>query len=339
MSKKPEKVFAIGLPKTGTNSITNVFTDLGFKTKHYIAHNFEEKSSKYDFISDVLASIRFEWLDRAYPGSKFILTVRELNSWLDSCRNHFKREAGGIMGKVREELFGVNVWDEELFRETYNRHFRNVRTYFQGRDNLLILDILGGDKPDRMEDFLGFDVNVGSFPKKNVRSYNWKSAYLNNILMSRREVAMIRRYLNPTNTMLEWGAGGSTVYFPLFVKKYYSIEHDSRWYDKVKPQILYNVSMFLEDIHCQSNHKCLKRENCEEYVEKVNELDTEFDRVLIDGRGRRFCAEEVLPYLHNDSLVFIHDFWNRKRYHSVLEHYEVVDAIKNGQSLVVLRPK
>ena len=46
-----------------------------------------------------------------------------------------------------------------------------------------------------------------------------------------------------------------------------------------------------------------------------------FDKVLIDGRARAFCAEYVLKYLHADSLVFIHDYHDRFFYHGTIEKY------------------
>ena len=47
-----------------------------------------------------------------------------------------------------------------------------------------------------------------------------------------------------------------------------------------------------------------------------------FDRVLIDGRARAACATYILRHLTPDSVVFIHDYVTRTRYHSVVEqHY------------------
>ena len=57
--------------------------------------------------------------------------------------------------------------------------------------------------------------------------------------MDDSEILLILKHLYYTDTMLEWGSGGSTLYFPYFVKKYYSIEHDTEWSKKIelkKPQ-------------------------------------------------------------------------------------------------------
>lgn len=48
---------------------------------------------------------------------------------------------------------------------------------------------------------------------------------------------MIESYLQPTDVMLEFGAGYSTVWFSQFVKEYYSIEHNATWFDEIKTHI------------------------------------------------------------------------------------------------------
>ena len=68
-------------------------------------------------------------------------------------------------------------------------------------------------------------------------------------------------------------------------------------------------------------------------------LKKKFDLVLIDGRARPQCAEKVIPYLSDDAVVFIHDFWKRPDYSWVLNLYDEVESIKNGQSIVALRLK
>ena len=54
------------------------------------------------------------------------------------------------------------------------------------------------------------------------------------VLMGKDEIAIIRGHLQPSHVMLEWGAGGSTVYYPQFVAAYFSVEHDRGWFRKVK---------------------------------------------------------------------------------------------------------
>ena len=80
-----------------------------------------------------------------------------------------------------------------------------------------------------------------------------------------------------------------------------------------------------------------KREQLKEYIEIVHKLGVPlFYKVFIDGRARQWCAEEVLSYINNSSIVFIHDFYTRERYHTILDFYEKIDGIKK---LIVLRKK
>ena len=43
------------------------------------------------------------------------------------------------------------------------------------------------------------------------------------------QIETVVKYLNENDIMLEYGAGGSTMYFPKYVKDYYSIEHEEKW--------------------------------------------------------------------------------------------------------------
>ena len=62
--------------------------------------------------------------------------------------------------------------------------------------------------------------------------------------MSKAEALKAESYIKDKDKMLEWGAGGSTLYFPQLLKTYVSIEHDIKWYDIIKPQIQTNVEFY-----------------------------------------------------------------------------------------------
>ena len=62
-----------------------------------------------------------------------------------------------------------------------------------------------------------------------------------------------------------------------------------------------------------------------------------FDVALVDGRFRVQCAIKLLPYLHDDSVLLMHDFWVRiKSYGAVLEYYDVIGY---ARSVVALKKK
>ena len=156
-----------------------------------------------------------------------------------------------------------------------------------------------------------------------------------NIMMQDSEIDFIEGYLNKEQTMLEWGSGWSTARFSTLVKKYYSIEHDKEWYNKMSEEIkkekLDNITYRhieittpIEDLY-EIDPEYVKQYSEEliidglerqyqEYIDEVDNLGVDkFDVVLIDGRARNYCLGKVIPYLHEDSHVFIHD-WHRKEY-------------------------
>lgn len=155
------------------------------------------------------------------------------------------------------------------------------------------------------------------------------------------EIFLVLKHLYYTDTLLEWGSGGSTTYFPHFVKKYYSIEHDGDWYNELKSEIPSNVELY--HVPWDSPRTIpTQRNQFKTYIEYVDKLNIKkFDKVFIDGRARGWCAEYVLKYLHEDSIIFIHDFWNRPQYHVVFNWYDEVDSIKTEglQTIIALQPK
>lgn len=174
--------------------------------------------------------------------------------------------------------------------------------------------------------------------------------------MSEAEVRVILRYLRPEDLMLEWGCGGSTLKFSRHVARYCSIEHDLDWHSQVRAAIedrgLVNVTLLLVPPNLPldgppnyARPSADRYAQFKDYIEAVDRFgDLPFDRVLIDGRSRPECAAKVLPRLAPGAIVFIHDFFNpkydREPYHAlVLRDYEVVDAVREGQSLAVLRPR
>jgi len=174
--------------------------------------------------------------------------------------------------------------------------------------------------------------------------------------MSETEVRMVLGHLRPEHTMLEWGSGGSTLEFSRHVARYCSVEHDPVWHARVRAAVeargLANVALVLVPPNLPldglPNYARTPEERYaqfKDYIEAVDRFGVpQFDRVLIDGRSRPECAARVLPRLAPGSVVFIHDFFNpkydREPYHAlVLRDYELIDAVREGQTLAVLRPR
>lgn len=157
--------------------------------------------------------------------------------------------------------------------------------------------------------------------------------------MSEQEIKVISGTLNKNDIMLEWGSGGSTNYFPQFVKEYYSIEHDETWFNQIRPGVPANVNYHFVPVDSALT-KVTKKHQVQTYIDFVDHFKVKkFDKVLIDGRGRGWCAEKIIPYLKEDSIVFIHDYWERPNYHIVERWFDIVDFVKEGQSIVALKLK
>lgn len=164
-----------------------------------------------------------------------------------------------------------------------------------------------------------------------------------NIWMASKEIDTIEKYLSPTDVMLEWGAGGSTLYFSKFVKGYYSIEHDKEYYNNIILSIPRNSNVDIRLVPNNSPRSYLtKREEFQDYILAVADFGKKFDKVLIDGRARQWCGIEVLNYIDNNSIVFVHD-WVRERYHLLLLYYNIIEKIdsefKDANGLAVLKKK
>ncbi|MGH8883603.1 MAG: sulfotransferase family protein [Egibacteraceae bacterium] len=189
-SPKSFKVFGLGLSRTGTRSLTEALHVLGFDTVHYPTDRATLDTlvrgdarfpllEHYDGITDITVSPYYEDLDRAWPGSKFVLTVRDEDSWLRSCHSHWtnswawKQEGKGEEHRVYMEtqrfleaaVYASYEFHEDRFRRAYRRHIDNVTRYFAGRDDdLLVLDIAAGDGYERLAPFLGVPMPDQLFP-------------------------------------------------------------------------------------------------------------------------------------------------------------------------------
>lgn len=175
-------VFGVGLAKTGTSSLNRALQILGLRSIHYpdpatmLSGRFEQALEGYDAATDITVSAFFPELDRRYPGSRFILTVREADAWIDSIGLHIRRLQQEELtpehpkGRVREIIFGTVGWDETLFRRALARHTRNVEDYFAHRPrDLLIVDLCSGPEWAPLCTFLNRPIPSVPFPHENKR--------------------------------------------------------------------------------------------------------------------------------------------------------------------------
>jgi hypothetical protein len=176
------KVFVLGLQKTGTTSMGDALTFLGYRTtgpnfifrtdlSSSLNMRMEEVLHNYDAFQDNPWCMTYKEVFQLYPQSKFILTVREPCSWLDSLKRHYRhREFEPMMYHV----FGkdlIEPWNDEKLLEFYSRHILNVKKYFdRSPDSLLTIDLSKDDCWVDICQFLRCAVPAIDFPHSNSSS-------------------------------------------------------------------------------------------------------------------------------------------------------------------------
>lgn len=189
---RPRKVFGIGLSRTGTTSLTRALGYLGIRCKHY-PHDPVTKSElwsensrlslleRYDAITDISIVPFYQTLDRLYPGSQFILTERDEQSWLLSMYKHFRSlqrddystESAywDFTQAIIEKVYGGMTFDRERLRTRMRAHTAAVERYFAGRaDDLLVMNIVAGDGWEKLCSFLNLPTPPLRFPRSNAGS-------------------------------------------------------------------------------------------------------------------------------------------------------------------------
>lgn len=179
----PSKIFCIGLNKTGTTSLHLALEAMGLQSLHWageaayldvlrakregrrLLHYVGEGWDAYSDIETL--SRHFEVADQHYPGSSFILTVRNREAWLDSRRRHVERNR---RNKANGTYAGRYLRVEpEAWRIEWDEHLRRVTDYFACRPgDLLVVDVCGIEGYGRLAPFLGLPIPAGGFPVANV---------------------------------------------------------------------------------------------------------------------------------------------------------------------------
>lgn len=171
------KVFCVGLHKTGTSTIGAALLKLGYSVLgcrldmvHFLSQGNTtaplQLAGRYDALQDVPWACLYKELDACYPGSRFILTVRDESAWLESAKRHF----GSMHIPLHEWIYGEGtlVGNESLYLERYQNHQIEVRNYFVNRPNdLLIFDLARGDGWDELCHFLDLKKPLSKFPHEN----------------------------------------------------------------------------------------------------------------------------------------------------------------------------
>jgi len=103
------KIFVLGLTHTGKNSLDAALEKLGYTYKHYpYPDKVLELAKQFDVLSDTPVIPFMEKLDALYPDARFIITVRDMKSWLESCQSHWKRRPKRNLCRCKPQ---ADLWD------------------------------------------------------------------------------------------------------------------------------------------------------------------------------------------------------------------------------------
>lgn len=204
------KVFGIGLPKTGTTSLRRALEMLGYTVVHD-PETFDQ-IDRHDAATDSRVADTFEELDRRYPGSRFIYTARDRQAWVKSLVHQFEKTDMDFKRRKNpetiaryERLYGAATIDETAMLAAFDRYEQRVHQYFQGRDDLLIIDVCApGDKWPAICRFLGQPVPDAPFPHLNRTPSAWRrwGRYLH---IKRKQLRRNTRTIRQTLSFYGWG--------------------------------------------------------------------------------------------------------------------------------------
>ncbi|MFH8610030.1 sulfotransferase [Streptomyces sp. NPDC018029] len=183
------KVFSLGLPGTATRSLVEALHRLGFDLAHYPLGAADLAALRrrdgdfpalrhYDGLTSVFALPSLTALDVRHPGARFVLTVREKESWLRAVERLW--DTGWPTGapaaeraahreaayRFRTRICGGETFDRVRLARVYKEQLVRVQRHFARRPrDLLILDICGGEGWEKLAPFLGRPIPPGPFPR------------------------------------------------------------------------------------------------------------------------------------------------------------------------------
>lgn len=184
----PTRVFGIGMHKTATSSLHAAFKILGFDSFHWetnqkawdIWHQVGELRNRsmtleqYYALCDNPIPMLYRELDERYPGSKFVLTVRDEVGWIKSVERLWDPKTNPwydwnlqpFTNRIHQALYGRTDFDAKTFLREYRQHNAEVLKHFANRPNdLLVMDIDSGAGWNELCGFLGQPIPEVPYPR------------------------------------------------------------------------------------------------------------------------------------------------------------------------------
>lgn len=153
--------------------------------------------------------------------------------------------------------------------------------------------------------------------------------------MTENETILFERYVKQATHYFEFGSGGSSKLVARNNTTVYGVESDKNWINILCKETGQRCKVSWVDIGPTKEWGYpvdnTYKDKFPLYSEAILQHQNSFDLILVDGRFRVACTLNAIIHTLtvqrqiNQTFIFIHDFWDRPNYHSVLEFLDIVD--------------
>jgi len=145
-----------------------------------------------------------------------------------------------------------------------------------------------------------------------LKEWNWINSVKNRQAIGKNDEAIpwftypsiefLKDRLNKNLSVLEYGSGNSSIWFADRVGTITSIEHDKKWFNKIKSVLPNNAKIIL-------NNPLNKLE----YHQIIKTLPNKYNIIVVDAIDRVNCLKTAVEYLTENGVIIL-DNSNREEY-------------------------
>ena len=175
-----EKVFVVGMHKTGTSSMGKALQRLGYSVcgslkesydyqgkrepLEYVKNHALDNTMKYNAFQDTPWFLFYRDFFEKYPDAYFILTSRASDKWIQSVQKHFGKNHFAYHDLIYCDPDSISFKDHYV--SIYENHNAHVRTFFKGNRKFVEFR-MGIDGWDKLETLFNRPMPLGNFPHVN----------------------------------------------------------------------------------------------------------------------------------------------------------------------------
>jgi hypothetical protein len=164
------KIYGIGLSRTGTTSLTNILAAAGYNVPHYTTEMVMYDPAIHG-ATDISVIPHYKDLANHFPNAKFVHTTRDRDEWVKSIVPYLERKRNirqsQVQVQLRADIYGNPFPNTDEAYAAYDRHEADVNEFFKDcPERLLRINIVGGESPARLWEFLGV-TGPDKFPHSN----------------------------------------------------------------------------------------------------------------------------------------------------------------------------